>query len=54
MGTIVEELLKKLVKRLVDEKYGQKFLEIQLLTKAGLPRYVGRLAILCRESCHAM
>jgi hypothetical protein len=50
MGTVVEEL----VKELVDEKYGRKVIEIQPLAKAVLPSHVGRVAKLCRESCHPM
>jgi hypothetical protein len=54
METVVEDLVKKLVKRLVDEKYGQKSLKTQSHAKAVLPSYVGRFAKLCRERCHPM
>jgi ribosomal protein S19 len=51
---VVEELVKKLVDKLVDEKYGQKVLKIESLTKDILPSYVGRIAKVCRGSCHPM
>jgi hypothetical protein len=54
MGIFVEELVKRLVKRLVDEKHCPKVLEIQCYAKAILPSYVGRFAKPCREVCQAM
>jgi hypothetical protein len=51
---VVEELVKKLVEKLVDEKYGPKVLKIEPFTKDILPSYVGRIAKLCRGSCHPM
>ena len=50
--TIVEELVRKLVKRLVDGKLGQKVLNIQLHAKVLLPSCVGKFAKPCREICH--
>jgi hypothetical protein len=50
----VEELVKKFVKELVDEKYGQKVMKISSFTNDALPSYVGRVAKLCRGSCHPM
>jgi hypothetical protein len=52
MGTLVEELVKKLVKRLVDENHSQKFLKIRLLANEVLPSGVGGVAKPCREICH--
>jgi hypothetical protein len=52
MGTLVEDLVKKLVKRLVNEKFGRKILQIQPHAKAILPSCVGRFAKPCREICH--
>jgi hypothetical protein len=51
---VVEELVKKLVKRLVDEKYRPKILNIQLYAKAVLPSCVGKFAKPCREVCQAV
>jgi hypothetical protein len=52
VGTLVEELVNKLVKRLVDEKYCQKVSKIQWYVKEVLPSCVGRFAKPCREICH--
>jgi hypothetical protein len=52
MGTLVEELVKKFVKRLVDEKCCRKSLKIQYYAKEVLPSCVGKFAKPCREICH--
>jgi hypothetical protein len=49
MGTLVEELVKRLVKKLVDEKRGQKTLYLQPHRKVALPSEVGRFAKRGRE-----
>jgi hypothetical protein len=49
MGTLVEELVKRLVKKLVDEKRGQKTLYLQPYRKVALPSEVGRFAKRGRE-----
>jgi hypothetical protein len=54
MGTLVEGLVKRLVKKLVDEKHRPKVLKIQCYAKMALPSYVGRFAKPCREVCHPM
>jgi ribosomal protein S17E len=52
MGTLVEELVKRLVKKLVGEKYQQKTSNFQIYTNTALPSRVGRFAKRGREICH--
>jgi hypothetical protein len=54
MGTLVEEVVKKFVKKLVDKKCYRKILHIQFHANEVLPSYVGNFAKLCMESCQAM
>jgi hypothetical protein len=49
IGTLVEELVKRLVEKLVDEKRGQKTLYLQPYRKAAPPSEVGRFAKRGRE-----
>jgi hypothetical protein len=52
VGTFVEELVKRLVEKLVDEKCPRKISNFQIHAKMALPSRVGKFAKRGREICH--